>query len=417
MKRLAGRSSHLYDRDGKFYFRRAVPTELRSEIGKSEWKYSVGCMSYMRKWEAERAAEQLFKKTETDIAIARRRIHHLDKPSEWNELGLHTHLQDDLLERAAKIHGGVHRLGEKFPDISAVARTHGIAAERAFFLCERPLSDVYRYVRETHPVKSEKHRLRAVEEFIEVMGDRDVMTILRRDVMQFVNEYKKGQLAPSTQHRRLGALTTIINQYFRDHDIQKTNPFEGSVKEIGGGHTADAKRPLSDEQVQTLISFLRGSNEMDPAIRAAFWLIITTGVGPAEARCLVDADIVLDDSIPHVWIRANEIRELKAESRYRRLPLIGPALTWAPHLTSRPVKPQSAGAAMNKQLNKAVALGERQSLYSLRHWMADRLRSVGASEHEARYVLGHSTSTPHERYGSRHLSLDRLKRLLESASV
>ena len=412
MRRLEGRSNHLYDRDGKFYFRRAVPVELQKELGRREWKRTLGCMSYMKPWEAERQAEKLTKQTDGDIRIARRTVHRLTTDDEQDRLGFETALETDVILRAAAEVGGLGELQSKFGDQTDVYRRFGTAKERQMLLGEKPLSLIYEYVKERHPVKSEKHRELVVRHFVEIMGDLDVMRILRRDVLEFIDKYKQRGHSPGTLRRRLGALTTMINHYYRDHDIQRNNPFEGSVKEAGPGHAADDRLPLSDAQVEQLTDFLRTNNSMTDFNKAVFWLIITTGAGPAEVGGLAAADVVLEADIPHVWIRANDVRGLKAKSRERRLPLIGEALRLAPALLERKCNPVSVGAALNKQLKKAIQLETRQSVYSLRHWMADRLRITGATEAEAKYILGHSRVSSHERYGARHLNLDQLKAVL-----
>ena len=415
MRRLEGRSNHLYDRDGKFYFRRAVPVELQKELGRREWKRTLGCMSYMKPWEAERQAEQLTKQTDGDIRIARRTAHKLATDDEQGRLGYETAIETDVVLRAAAEVGGLVELQSKFGDQSDIYRRFGTAQERQVLLGEKPLSLIYEYVKERHPVESGKHRDLVVRHFIDEMGDLDVMRILRRDVLEFIDKYRQKEYSSGTIRRRLGALTTVINHYYRDHDIQRNNPFEGSAKEAGPGHTADDRLPLSDAQVEELSSFLRCDSKMTDFNKAVFWLIITTGAGPAEVGGLAPEDIILDADVPHIWIRANEVRGLKAQSRERRLPLIGEALRLAPALLERRCKPISVSAALNKQLKIAVDLEDKQSLYSVRHWMADRLRVTGATEAEAKYILGHSRVSSHERYGARHLELVRVRGLLKAA--
>ncbi len=417
MRRLEGRSNHLYDRDGKFVFRRAVPVELQKELGRREWKRTLGCMSYMKPWEAERKAELIKKQTDSEIKIARRTVHRLSSDDEQGRLGHESALELDVLLRAAREVGGVEKLQNQLGDQSEVFRRFGTAKERQTLLGEKPLSLIYDYVKERHPVKSEKHRELVVRHFIEIMGDLDVMRILRRDVLEFIDKYKARGHSSGTLRRRLGALTTMINHFYRDHDVQRNNPFEGSVKEAGPGHTADDRLPLSDDQISTLKEFLLANNSMTEFNKAVFWLIITTGAGPAEVGGLAPEDVVLNADIPHVWIRPNEVRGLKAKSRNRKLPLTGEAARLAPALLNRKCNPVSVGAALNKQLKKAVSLSEKQSVYSLRHSMADRLRSTGATQAEAKYILGHSRVSSHERYGARHLPLDQLASVLERAAI
>lgn len=77
----------------------------------------------------------------------------------------------------------------------------------------------------------------------------------------------------------------------------------------------------------------------------------------------------------------------------------------------------SVSAMLNKHLKHAIKLEDKQSLYSVRHWMADRLRQIGASELQAKYILGHSRASQHDRYGSEHLDLATLRQLLQKARL
>ena len=371
-------------------------------------------MSYMKPWEAERKAELFKKQTDSEIKIARRTVHRLDVDDPQGRLGYESALELDVVLRAANEVGGIATLQNMFGDPSDVIKRFASAKERQVLLKEVPLSAAYEYVRENHPVDSEAHRKLVVKDFIEKMGDLDIMVIIRRDVLDFIREYKEGY-APTTVGRRLSALTGIVNHYYRDHDVQRINPFQNCAKEVGPGHSAGDRLPLSNTQVLKLIDHLETDQSMRPFTRAVFWLIITTGVGPAEAGGLIASDIVLDDDVPHVWIRPNDVRGLKVRSRLRRLPLVGEALVHAPALLERNCQPKSISAALNKQLKKAMTLESKQAVYSLRHWMADRLRSVGATEAQAKYIMGHSRASSHERYGAQHPELDALANLLAAA--
>ena len=420
MKRLAGRSDCLYDRNGKYYFRRSVPAELRTEIGKSEWKSAIGCMSYMKPWEAEREAERLKTQTEADIRIARRRVHRLSSNSDFEELGAYTAALDDAVERAANELGGLSKVGERFDDVHAVVRRYGSPKDREQVLGEVPLSAALQHVQNYHDIESDKHRALAVRHFIELMGDLDIMELRRKDVLDFIRAYQSGgagkkTLAVGTIRRRLGALTAILNHYYRDHDVQRNNPFKDSIGEVGPGHSAEDREPLDEAQIEALCKYIDANTSMRDHTKAVFWLMITTGAGPAEAAGVVADDLFLDHEIPHVWIQPNARRNLKTNSRKRRLPLVGKALDWAPALVSASSQPGSVSATLNKHLKRAVILREGQAVYSLRHSMADRLRRSGAQRDLAEYVLGHARKTSHDRYGSSHPELNVLEAVISEA--
>ena len=165
-----------------------------------------------------------------------------------------------------------------------------------------------------------------------------------------------------------------------------------------------------------LDEYLNSNNSMKPHSKAVLWLIRCSSLGPSEAGGLVSADVVLDHEVPHVWVRPNELRDLKTKSRIRRFPLVGPALEWAPHLPAQKFGANGVSQRLNKHLKKAVpSLSKKQAVYSLRHRMKDRLYQAGASRDQATYLMGHSRSAAHDRYGSSTPALKALQHIVMKA--
>lgn len=387
MRKLENSVPHLYERSERYYFRRIVPTELQPLMQRREWHYSIGSKRTFSIEDAKTKALELTHTSNRTIQFVR-----------------------DAIAQIDEIEQRIRSCSKQFPNPLGFETETLVQGNQC-------LSAAYTYTTQAHPVVSEKHRELATRHFIRIMGDRDLTRLKRREVVEFIALYKLEGYAAGTLRRRIGALAAIVGHFYRDHDIQRTNPFLDATAIAGQPHSADDKHPLSNMQVQTLIQFLKAENSIPDFQKAVLWLIITTGAGPSEAGGLTDSDIALDRDYPHIWIRQNNLRNLKARCRERRLPLIGEARRLAPHLLQRTSKPSSLGTSLNKLLKRALELTHKQSLYSIRHWMADQLRYVGASDIEARYVLGHSRTSPHERYGSKHLSLDRLEELLNMAML
>ncbi|MEL6323679.1 MAG: tyrosine-type recombinase/integrase, partial [Pseudomonadota bacterium] len=344
----------------------------------------------------------------------------LSPASDLEALGAYTAALDDSVERAANELGGLSKVGGRFDDVHDIVRRYGSPSDRETVLGEVPLSAALAHVERYHHIESDKHRALAVRHFIELMGDLDIMELRRKDVLDFIKAYRserrgKATLTAGTIRRRLGALTAIVNHYYRDHDIHRNNPFKGSIGEAGPGHSADDRHPLDDEQIEALCNYLKTNMALRDHTRAVFWLIVTTGAGPAEAAGIAPEDLFLEHEVPYVWIQQNERRDLKTNSRKRRLPLVGQALHLASHLVSTTSKAGSVSPTLNKHLKKAVQLRDGQSAYSLRHSMADRLRRTAAPRDLAEYILGHARKTSHDRYGSSHPDLDVVEAVISKA--
>ena len=325
-------------------------------------------------------------------------------------------IEDKAFFRAIRNAGGIEAAAEKFSNDPAEVIASGLTHQEQRLLEGKTLlSEALKRDQRLYPVKTIKHQVYGFREFLNLHGDVPIDEISRDQVMAFVAQCRANGLAEPTIKRRLGSMGAVLNRYFADHDISRRNPLSRVPLKHAGPTKAD-REPLTDEQVRQLDAFLSSADGHKPRNRALLWLVRSSTLGPSEAGGLLPQDIVLDHEVPHIIVRANEIRTLKAKSRHRLFPLVGGALDWAEHLPAKTFNPNSTSAQLNKMLRTAIPnLGPKQSAYSLRHWMRDRLYKVGASHDEARYLMGHSAGSSHDRYGSSSPDLLRLRDILEHA--
>ena len=116
---------------------------------------------------------------------------------------------------------------------------------------------------------------------------------------------------------------------------------------------------------------------------------------------LIEEDIVLDELIPYIWIRARENKALKTLTSERKIPLVGAALYAFQRLPSGFSHYRTADTAsttINKFLRECdLKPTPSHSLYSLRHTFKDRLRDAGAPEEVIDELMGHKKLEP--KYG------------------
>jgi site-specific recombinase XerD len=393
---------YLTKRGGRWQFRRRVPDDLRCIIGKREWVVSLGDVPQGR---AIQLAEHHARETENQIIKARAtQMHSLTDEG-----------AEEIADRA------VERVFARYDDPRDVYRDYndnywdvveaGLTdSERALLAQKVRMSEALERDQRLYPLTHKKHQSIGFKHFIRVNGDVAVEDVTRDQVMAYVHDAQRRGLAPSSIKRRLGALGGVVNRYYIDHDITRRNPFRG-VRLANAAATPADREPLSDKQVRMLDDYLKSNNLIKPHTKAVFWLIRCSSLGPSEAGGLVSSDVILDHEVPHVWVRPNELRDLKTKSRIRRFPLVGPALEWAPHLPAQKFGANGVSQRLNKHLKKAVpSLTKKQAVYSLRHRMKDKLYQAGASRDQAIYLMGHSSSAAHDRYGS---SIPDLKQLQE----
>lgn len=117
----------------------------------------------------------------------------------------------------------------------------------------------------------------------------------------------------------------MLNISFRYLDIDKLSPFRG-LRIDGEGEN---KRPMQIitpeliEQVKQKLMF-----RPKQAYKFVGLLQLNTGMRLSEPVFARKDDCVLSHSIPHIWVRRNELTERKNRSSIRAIPLVGVSL-WA----------------------------------------------------------------------------------------
>lgn len=395
---------YLTKRGGRWQFRRRVPDDILKIIGKREWVVSLGNISQAQ---AIRLTEYHAKVVDDKILEARLELKRTLGPEGAEEI------LDRAVDRVFDRYDDPKQVYRDFnSDYLKIAEAGLTDRERALLDDKVLISEALKRDQNLYPVTFQKHQAIGFRNFIRVNGDVAVEDVTRDQVMAYVHDAQRRGLANSSIKRRLGALGGVVSRYYADHDIARRNPFQG-VPLADAAATASDREPLSDEQVRMLDEYLNSNNSMKPHTKAVFWLIRCSSLGPSEAGGLVLADVILDHEVPHVWIRPNAIRNLKTKSRIRRFPLVGPALEWASYLPAQKFDANRVSQRLNKHLKKAVpSLSKKQAVYSLRHRMKDKLYEAGASRDQAIYLMGHSSSSAHDRYGA---SIPELKALQKIA--
>lgn len=398
---------YLFQRGKSWQLRRRVPDDIRSVVRKREWVSSLGQVAQPA---AIRSAQHFKCATDSEILRARAQLSKALQPSDREAI------YDRAFARAIQAAGGIETAANRYENEFSVAVDAGLLPnERAQLLGKTRVSEALERDQSLYPVRSQKHQAIGFRDFIAVNGDLAIDDIKRDYVMRFVAACRSKDMSEATIRRRLGALGAVLNRYDQDHDITRRNPFSRVPLPDAGPTKAD-REPLTESQVAQFDEYLSRADRLLPRTVALLWLVRSSTLGPSEAGGLTQDDIVLDHDILHVIVRPNYLRPLKAKSRIRVFPLIGAALYHAPALPAEKFCANSVSATLNKTLRRAVPnLSAKQSSYSFRHRMRDRLYDAGASPDESRYLMGHSTKSSHDRYGASNPNLDRLRELLTAA--
>ena len=453
---------NLSERNGSWFYRRTIPEDLRGEVFrkgkplKREWTATLGRLTKISAMQAALMAEREGAAYDRAIANARKAqklaeaASQSDVVTEMSQPALSDVQIDDALEFYRMGYGArSFEAGEVMARIDArvhadygfdvihadralqetIWQKHASVEELAVIRGKTLLLDVLKEDERRHKMDRDKHRRPSVETLVEVIGNVGIADLTRDNIRDWYRHMADElNYAHSSIRRRQGALSGVINRYWRES--QKPKPYDlfTDIPIPGERNEKGAKLPLTEEQVRKLAEHLRRmetgetTNGKRASLRniAIMWLCLTSTLGPAEAGGLEEADIVLDHQTPHVVVRNNSVRKMKEGRVMRYAPLIGDALRLANHLPYRADRPFN-GASLstllnNKYLKPAIPdlIPNKQSLYSTRHRMIQRFRELDASPEDSRWLSGHSIKDVHDRvYGSDTISDERLARLAE----
>ena len=258
----------------------------------------------------------------------------------------------------------------------------------------------------------------ALRAFIEVVGDKDLTLIDRKDVLTFrsvlMKRISRKTIVGNTANKQLTAVKDVLVTVGRE--LQLERDFVPLFTETKFVSRKQKRPPFEARYLQQ--TFLEGPalNRLNRDARLLFLIMMETGARPMEITGMLPEDYCLNDPIPHLWIRKNRLRALKVDSTERRIPLVGVALEAAREVASTGLvryrrSSENASATINKFLRVNDLLSTPgQCLYSLRHTFKDRLRDVEAPEEIINELMGHRQPGP--QYGRGRL-LEQKKRWLE----
>ncbi|MEM1106922.1 MAG: restriction endonuclease [Pseudomonadota bacterium] len=231
---------HLFQRGNSWQFRRRVPEDIRSIIGKREWVISLGSVTQAA---AIRSADHFKRSTDAEMVRARAQLAKTLQPSDREAI------YDQAFARAIQSAGGIEAAATLYQnDFSTAVDSGLLPKERIQLSGKTRVSEALERDQTLYPVRSQKHQSIGFRDFMAVNGDLPIEEIKRDHVMKFVAECRRRDMSESTIKRRLGALGAVLNRYDQDHDITRRNPFSRVPLQDAGPTKAD-REPLTESQV------------------------------------------------------------------------------------------------------------------------------------------------------------------------
>lgn len=221
----------------------------------------------------------------------------------------------------------------------------------------------------------------ALDTFISLAGDRDVISYTRDDAKLFVDVLLSQGNKTATMRRRINCISAILNCAYAELDVDKRNPFSRLFIK-GEGQDVLKRGTFSFEQLRQGYDYALSSGSQ---VKLLMPLLGETGCRLAEIVGLELHDIDMAEEV--IYIRPNSIRRLKTSNSTRTLPLVGYAkeamllalqhaddhCLYPRYLKDGTCRATHTSNALGKWLKKDFGL----TAHSLRHTFRDRLRASG----------------------------------------
>ena len=359
---------YFYNRNGTYYFSRAVPSDLRHRFPKRKIEVSLRTKSESK---AARSAAALSDRLERYWDSLRMEMIYS------KELGL------TVLPEARTV------VADSFSFTDALALYHrlkGTDKTSLFFESSE----------------------RSIRYLIECLGHDSLTSLEVSDAGRFRDYLFEHGMSSSSVKRFFSSVRAVINLAIREHGLSVTNFFSGTFIPDD-----EVKKKRSPIPADALLGIQRECVALDDEPRWLIALISDTGMRLSEACGLQARDIHLNTNAPYIDLVEHPWRRLKTSSSSRQVPLVGASL-WAAHrivdaghsfafpkyCSEAKCNANSASAALNKWLKPRVPDG--CVIHSFRHSLRDRLRAIECPADIINAIGGWVTEGVGHQYGKGH---------------
>lgn len=313
---------------------------------------------------------------------------------------------DELLARLKSIPGNPIPKKEDAEAVLGIAKKPSISVMQAFevYCTEIAVSELIGKS-DSQKASWRKVKLRAVNNFIRLVGDLPMDSITRDHARAFYNWWAKrlipsdGQKALTTNsaNRDLGNIRKLYRQYWEyEGDEMRSNPFR---------NLSFAKHKLRDiphfEDDWIRARFLNPTifTGLNSEAVLLVYAMIETGCRPSELANLVADNIMLNVEVPHLKIRPQNDRQLKSKASVREIPLVGVSLEAMKHAPNGFPSYKDRGNLLSASLMKAFRTRklfptDDHRIYSFRHSFEKRMLEAGIDYGLRCLLMGHQNSRP-----------------------
>jgi len=239
-------------------------------------------------------------------------------------------------------------------------------------------------------------RAKAVSNFLEIIGDKDVREITRDDTLDFRKTWHgrliSEGLTANTANKQFSFIKQILSYVCDDKRMEID--LSGLFDRL---RFAEEKRrgvPFNTQFITDTLLDLDNLSGLNKECTLFLYAMADTGARNSELVGLRKKDIRLDADIPFIDIRPHKGRTLKTAQSERKIPLVGASLYAFKQLPDGfdqyYCKADLLSSTTNKFLKENDLLpSPKHSVYSLRHSFDDRLVNAEVPEKTIAALMGH----------------------------
>jgi integrase len=301
----------------------------------------------------------------------------------------------------------------KTPDIAEVAAIGGAVEAPAFSMLDvfkryvELTPGKYLHIDERAQAKKINRYKRAAQDFVDAMGEIDVIKMTSKEAHQFaakmVARVTKGEIELTTAKARVRFVKMFVKKVFQSDYPKIQTPFE-SIEIESNAAVAPGKRPQFTEGDILKLQAALDASAINDELRAILTIAEYTGTGMGDLCLLEPSDFHLEGEFPFITIGPNSNRAFvkTGKCRHRDIPLIGRSLDAAKRYAKtgfprycRPGGPEAASAAANALIKPVTG----KTTGSFRHRFAYLLENSGAQSTMKNSLMGHHSPGVTGHYG------------------
>ena len=412
---------YLIKRDGRFIYRRRVPTSLADVDERSPF------------------VRLALKTSDERVARAKRDVLEEADDLYWAQLTMRSdeekaRMRYEAAKRRAEALGFVYKTAieiAKLPvddiidriDTANTKRQNDLATDAVLGVAEQPTVKIStaektyfnEIVQNQISRKSPQQRNHWLTErkasfncLIEQIGNKDINSVTREDALAFYRYLNKTvgakERTASWGNHQLGRVRKFFNEYFNYIGVADyNNPFAGlSFKDF-----TVSRPPFSVAWIQQKILAPGALSGLNEEARHILLTLIDTGARMGEICNLSGENIHLDSEYPFIEIKPrldpNNPREIKTRSSIRSIPLIGLAFAAVSKHPDGFFRYRDKETTLSNTLNKYFRENklfetDKHVIYSFRHAFEDRMKVANLDSELRRSLMGHTIDRP--KYGS-----------------